>query len=163
MPQIDFGHIPRGHFDWAISNIWRVCDCCVSLNTNLPSSRATDIASQGGAAVDGDLRKRRRLRRPVGCQWVKGWPSSISIFTLISIFGSWLEVPPLIYWNVTELSTNTNIPTYIDIQYIRIYRYLNFVLFWPMLAKCTLGALSELFMHHLKVNTINIHIHTYSY
>lgn len=55
--------------------------------------------------------------------------SSISIFTLISIFGSWLEVPPLIYWNVTELSTNTNIPTYIDIQYIHIYRYLNFVLF----------------------------------
>lgn len=37
----------------------------------------------------------------VGCQWVKGWPSSISIF--ISIFGSWLNVPPLIYWNVTEL------------------------------------------------------------
>lgn len=150
MPQIDFGHIPRGHFDWAISNIWRVCGCCVSLNTNLPSSRATDIASQGGAAVDGDPRKRRRLRRPVGCQWVKGWPSSLSIFILISIFGSWLEVPPLIYWNVTELSTNTNIPTYIDIQYIHIYRNLNFVLFLADAGKVHTGRTQRTFYAPLK-------------
>lgn len=133
MPQIDFGHIPRGHFDWAISNIWRVCDCCVSLNTNLPSSRATDIASQGGAAVDGDPRTRRRLRRPVGCQWVKGWPSSISIFTLISIFRQLIGSAAA---NLLKCDRTVNKHKYTYIYRYTVYTYLSISKFCFIFGRC---------------------------
>lgn len=105
MAQIDFGHNQRGHLielfriflaSW-LPELEHQFDLVQGLATPVKAApQSTAICTQAQEMLTATPTLTATFHWM--CQWV-GPSISISI----PIFGSWLKVPPLIYWNVTEL------------------------------------------------------------